>query len=182
MKRILVILLAVLPMMVAGQMVQPVTWTGETVGDSVRLTAVVEPGWHMTLISIGDEEIGEEIYETPYTITLAQAQPIRFNACDDQMCTAPAVWEYTSHAASGNEPIKNSKWRQVAVVDFPIGIVGRIVGDFYTLRVADNTDDGELLPEERRRTEGCGSLWAEYRYSVRGIRIAGDGTLWRVGA
>ncbi len=94
MKRILVILLAVLPMMVAGQMVQPVTWTGETVGDSVRLTAVVEPGWHMTLISIGDEEIGEEIYETPYTITLAQAQPIRFNACDDKMCTAPEVWEW----------------------------------------------------------------------------------------
>ena len=32
MKRILVILLAVLPMMVAGQMVQPVTWTGEDRG------------------------------------------------------------------------------------------------------------------------------------------------------
>ena len=94
MKRILFILLTCLPLFVAAQMVQPVTWTGETVGDSVRLTAVVEPGWHMTLISIGDEEIGEEIYETPYTITLAQAQPIRFNACDDQMCTAPEVWEY----------------------------------------------------------------------------------------
>ncbi|MBQ7997060.1 MAG: thioredoxin family protein [Paludibacteraceae bacterium] len=120
MKRILFILFVCLPLYVAAQMVQPVTWTGETVGDSVRLTAVVEPGWHMTLISIGDEEIGEEIYETPYTITLAQAQPIRFNACDDQMCTAPEVWEY---AAS---PQPSPKEREL----LPLGETGeRSLGD-----------------------------------------------------
>ena len=57
MKRILVILLAVLPMMVAGQMVQPVTWTGEEagtmdengIGDSVRIRATVDEGWHMSI-------------------------------------------------------------------------------------------------------------------------------------
>ncbi|MBR6508756.1 MAG: hypothetical protein IKT19_04435, partial [Paludibacteraceae bacterium] len=44
----------------SAQVIQPVTWSGEQVGDSVRLTATIEPGWHMTLISIGDETIGEE--------------------------------------------------------------------------------------------------------------------------
>lgn len=94
MKRYLIILLTILPLFAAAQMVQPVKWSGETVGDSVRLTATIQSGWHMTLISVGDEEIGEEIYESPYTLTLAEAQPIRFNACNDQMCTAPEIWEW----------------------------------------------------------------------------------------
>ena len=135
MKRILVILLAVLPMMVAAQMVQPVTWTGETVGDSVRLTAVVEPGWHMTLISIGDEEIGEEIYETPYTITLAQAQPIRFNACDDQMCTAPEIWEYASLSAESASPLSeasslSSDTERSLWLIFVLGLLGGLLAIF----------------------------------------------------
>ena len=90
------ILFALIPLFVSAEIVQPVKWTGEQVGDSVRVTATFEPGWHMTLISVGDEEIGEEIYENPYTLTLAQAEPIRFNACDDKMCTAPEVWEFMS--------------------------------------------------------------------------------------
>ena len=94
MKRYFIILVALIPLMVAAQLVQPVTWSGEQVGDSVRLTATIQPGWHMTLISVGDEERGEEIHESPYTLTLAQAEPIRFNACDDKMCTAPEVWEW----------------------------------------------------------------------------------------
>ena len=83
-----------MPLIMAAQLVEPVKWSGEQVGDSVRLTATIEEGWHMTLISIGDEEIGEEIHESPFTLTLATSQPIRYNACDDQMCTAPEVWEY----------------------------------------------------------------------------------------
>ena len=43
MKRILTILLAILPLMVAAQMVQPVKWSGEEIGDSVRLKAAIEP-------------------------------------------------------------------------------------------------------------------------------------------
>ena len=93
MRRILIILLTLIPLFVSAELVRPVKWSGEQVGDSVRVTATFEPGWHMTLISVGDEEIGEEIYESPYTLTLAQAEPIRFNACDDKMCTAPEVWE-----------------------------------------------------------------------------------------
>ena len=58
---------------------------------------------------------------------------------------------------------------------------GRTISYLHALRVADHSDDGELLLEERRRTEGCYSLWAEYRYSVRGIRVIGDGHLRSIG-
>ena len=58
MKRLLSILIctlcSVLCIPVLAQVLQPVKWSGEQVGDSVRLTATIEPGWHMTLISIGD--------------------------------------------------------------------------------------------------------------------------------
>ena len=54
MKRLLTILLCLFPLLVLAQVLQPVKWSGEQVGDSVRLTATIEPGWHMTLISLGD--------------------------------------------------------------------------------------------------------------------------------
>ena len=131
MKRIYFILLAFLPLWMAAQLVQPVKWTGEKMGDSVRLTAVVEPGWHMTLISIGDEEIGKEIYETPYTITLAQAQPIRFNACDDQMCTAPEVWEYEEASPKSSPEGKDlqSGSRSLWLI-FLLGLLGGLLAIF----------------------------------------------------
>ncbi len=83
-----------------AQVVEPVKWSGEVVGDSVRLTAVIEDGWHMTLISLGEETVGEE-YEGVYSVTLAKAVPVRFNACDDKMCTAPEVWELTDERMNG---------------------------------------------------------------------------------
>ncbi|MDD7293519.1 MAG: hypothetical protein PUG83_08485, partial [Clostridiaceae bacterium] len=60
MKRILGILLAVLPLMAAAQLVQPVKWTGEEIGDSVRLKAVIDPGFHMSIIEFGEREFDEE--------------------------------------------------------------------------------------------------------------------------
>ena len=95
MKRILTILLAFLPLLAVAQIVQPVKWSGEELGDSVRLKAEIEPGWHMTIIEFGEREFSDE-YVDSFTVTLAKAEltPIRFNACDDQMCTAPEIWEY----------------------------------------------------------------------------------------
>lgn len=97
MKRILCIISAIFyAMLMTAQIVEAVKWSGEEAGDSVRLTATIQEGWHMTLISIGDEEIGEEIYDSPYTLTFAKADlvPIRYNSCNDVMCTAPEIWEY----------------------------------------------------------------------------------------
>lgn len=131
MKRILGILLAVLPLFAAAQLVQPVKWTGENVGDSVRLTATIEPGWHMTIISVGTEEIGEEIYESPYSITLAKAEPIRFNACDDQMCTAPETWSYSEAVLQQSGPTaERSNSASGLLIIFLMGMLGGLLAIF----------------------------------------------------
>ena len=131
MKRILFILLAFLPLMAAAQIVQPVKWSGEEIGDSVRLTAVIEDGWHMTLISVGDEEIDEEIFESPFVLTLAQAQPIRFNACDDQMCTAPEIWEYQGKGQSDKvQSTKDDTNERSLWLIFILGLLGGLLAIF----------------------------------------------------
>ncbi len=98
MKRFLLFLMAVgCTLLMMAEIVEPVHWSGERVGDSIRLTAVIDEGFHMTIFAIGDKEF--DAWDAPeytgtYVLTLAQAQPIRFNACDDKMCTAPQTWLY----------------------------------------------------------------------------------------
>lgn len=96
MKRFITILLVLIPLFAAAELVQPVTWSGEEVGDSVRLKAAIEEGWHMTIIEFGEREFDQE-FTDEFTLTVAKTDlsPIRFNACDDKMCTAPEIWEYT---------------------------------------------------------------------------------------
>ena len=109
MKKFFTILVCLLPLCVSAQIVQPVTWSGEQVGDSVRLKAAIEPGWHMNIIEFGEREFDEEFADS-FVITLAQTDltPIRYNACDDKMCTAPEVWEYASLSAESASPLSEA--------------------------------------------------------------------------
>ena len=102
MKKFFTILVCLLSLCVSAQIVQPVTWSGETIGDSVRLKAAIEPGWHMNIIEFGEREFDEEFADS-FVITLAQTDltPIRYNACDDKMCTAPETWEYSNSPQDG---------------------------------------------------------------------------------
>ena len=119
-----------------AQMVEPVQWSGEEFGDSVRLKAEIEKGWHMNIIEFGEREFDEEFADS-FVITIAKADltPVRFNACDDRMCTAPEVWEYTAHAASGDEQIHNSQFtiqndgRSLWVI-FLLGLLGGLLAIF----------------------------------------------------
>ncbi len=105
MKRILNTIFAVMAIALTAQaqLVQPIKWAGEIVGDSVRLTATIEKGWHLNIIELGDGFYIDE-YEGTFTETVAMADTIRvrFNACDDKMCTAPENWEFV---ALGDEAI-----------------------------------------------------------------------------
>ena len=89
-----------------AQLIQPIKWTGEVVGDSVRLTATIEQGWHLNIIELGDGFYIDE-YEGTFTETIAKADTIsvRYNACDDKMCTAPETWEFVAvgDKAKGDE-------------------------------------------------------------------------------
>ena len=104
MKRILYTIFAVIAIALTAQaqLVQPIKWTGELVGDSVRLTANIEKGWHLNIIELGDGLYMDE-YEGTFTETVAKADTIRvrYNACDDKMCTAPETWEFVSNSESG---------------------------------------------------------------------------------
>ena len=118
-----------------AQLVEPVKWSGEVIGDSIRLTANIEQGWHLNIIELGDGEYDDE-YAGTFTETLALADTVvvRFNACDDKMCTAPETWEYvpapaettcdTSAALAGNETVKSIWWV------FLMGLLGGLLAIF----------------------------------------------------
>ena len=136
MKRILFILLACLPLMAAAQLVQPVKWSGEEMGDSVRLKAVIDPGFHMSIIEFGDFEYDDE-YVDSFVVTLAKTEltPIRFNACDDKMCTAPEVWEYSSLSAESASPLSeasslSSDTERSLWLIFLLGLLGGLLAIF----------------------------------------------------
>ena len=134
MKRILTILLALMPLLVAAQMVQPVRWSGVETGDSVRLKATIEEGWHMNIIEFGEREFDEEFADS-FVITVAKVEltPIRFNACDDKMCTAPEVWSFESTDRSADriqntDRITNDE-RSLWVI-FLLGLLGGLLAIF----------------------------------------------------
>ncbi len=110
MKRIMTILAVMAIALTAqAQIVQPIKWTGAVQGDSVKLTATIEKGWHLTIIELGDGFYKDE-YEGTFTEIVAKADTIRvrYNACDDKMCTAPETWEFVSLASSPDSPIASS--------------------------------------------------------------------------
>ena len=117
-------------------MVQPVTWTGEEIGDSVRLKAVVEPGWHMSIIEMGDFMFTQE-FKDSFEMTVAKTElaPIRFNACNDNMCTAPEVWEYSSLSSATERPLSeasplSSATERSILLIFLLGFLGGLLAIF----------------------------------------------------
>ena len=119
-----------------AQLVQPVHWSGEEYGDSVRIRAEVEPGWHMSIIEMGDFVFTQE-FKDSFEMTVAKADltPIRFNACDDQMCTAPEIWEYASLSAESASPLSeasslSSDSERSLWLIFILGLLGGLLAIF----------------------------------------------------
>ncbi len=132
MKKIYTILFALLPIFAAAELVEPVKWSGETIGDSVRIKATIEPGWHMSIIEFGDREFDEEFADS-FVITLAKNEltPIRFNACDDKMCTAPEVWEFKGiEDASLQDGNKSPTGNRSLLWIFVLGLLGGLLAIF----------------------------------------------------
>ena len=136
MKRIMTIFAAIAIALTAGaQLVQPIKWKGEVVGDSVRLTATIEQGWHLNIIELGDGLYMDE-YEGTFTETLAKADTVRvrFNACDDKMCTAPETWEFVSNSdsdlASNSDSGLTAEGGQSIWWVFVMGLLGGLLAIF----------------------------------------------------
>ena len=134
MKRITTILFAVIAIALTAtaQIVQPIKWTGAIEGDSVKLTATIEKGWHLNIIELGDGFYMDE-YEGTFTETIAKADTIRvrYNACDDKMCTAPETWEFVT-LANNQSPITNSEASETQSIwwIFVMGLLGGLLAIF----------------------------------------------------
>ena len=115
-----------------AQLIQPIKWTGEVVGDSVRLTATIEQGWHLNIIELGDGFYMDE-YEGTFTETIAKADTVRvrYNACDDKMCTAPETWEFVT-LANNQSPITDSEASETQSIwwIFVMGLLGGLLAIF----------------------------------------------------
>ena len=141
MKRIMTIFAAIAIALTAGaQIVQPIKWTGAIEGDSVKLTATIEKGWHLNIIELGDGFYMDE-YEGTFTETVAKADTIRvrYNACDDKMCTAPETWEWTlsnspsegeNLAKTNDTPLKGEMEGSSIWVIFLMGLLGGLLAIF----------------------------------------------------
>ena len=132
MKRIATILFAVIAIALTAhaQIVQPIKWTGAVEDDSVKLTASIEKGWHLNIIELGEGFYIDE-YEGTFTETVAKADTIRvrFNACDDKMCTAPETWEFVyADEVKGNEA--KAEGGQSIWVIFLMGLLGGLLAIF----------------------------------------------------
>ena len=132
MKRIATILFAVIAIALTAhaQIVQPIKWTGAVEGDSVKLTASIEKGWHLNIIELGEGFYIDE-YEGTFTETVAKADTIRvrYNACDDKMCTAPETWEFVyADEVKGNEA-KAEAGQSIWVI-FLMGLLGGLLAIF----------------------------------------------------
>ena len=123
-----------------AQIVQPIKWTGAIEGDSVKLTATIEKGWHLNIIELGDGFYMDE-YEGTFTETVAKADTIRvrYNACDDKMCTAPETWEWTlsnspsegeNLAKTNDTPLEGEMEGSSIWVIFLMGLLGGLLAIF----------------------------------------------------
>jgi thiol:disulfide interchange protein DsbD len=132
MKRLMTILFAVIAIALTAhaQIVQPIKWTGAVEGDSVKLTASIEKGWHLNIIELGEGFYIDE-YEGTFTETVAKVDTIRvrYNACDDKMCTAPETWEFVyADEVKGNEA--KAEGGQSIWVIFLMGLLGGLLAIF----------------------------------------------------
>ena len=133
MKKLMTILIAVIAIAVTAkaQLVEPVKWAGEVVGDSVRLTATIEKGWHLNIIELGDGFYIDE-YEGSFTETVAMVDTvrIRYNACDDKMCTAPETWEYVTVGDKAKVEEAKAEGEQSIWWVFVMGLLGGLLAIF----------------------------------------------------
>ena len=131
MKRIMTIFAAIaIALTVGAQIVQPIKWTGAIEGDSVKLTATIEKGWHLNIIELGDGFYMDE-YEGTFTETIAKADTIRvrYNACDDKMCTAPETWEFVAIGDKVKDDEAKGEGQSIWWI-FVMGLLGGLLAIF----------------------------------------------------
>ena len=134
-----VICIAFLALSLHAQILNPVHWSGELQGDSIRLTATIDDGWHLNIIELGDGEYDDEYNGTfSATVPASDTVEVRYNACDEMQCTAPETWVYVAAGTDENtaiasenveEPVGNQTDSNLWMV-FLMGLLGGLMAIF----------------------------------------------------
>lgn len=82
---------------VNAQILEPVHWHSEVIGDSIRVTATIDEGWQLSLMQLGDTEFdpwNEPEYAHTFTMMMSadSVLDIRYHVCDNEQCLAPAFY------------------------------------------------------------------------------------------
>lgn len=129
-RRLLSALLFILSLTaVRAEILNPVRWSGVPLpDDKVRITAIPDSSWHLTVISIGDSMIGEDFYGTS-VFTVRPADTIRYVACNDFQCLSPEiyVWEAAESSFSDNGAAVDT--RSLWTI-FLLGLLGGLLAVF----------------------------------------------------
>ncbi len=116
-----------------AQLVEPVKWSGEVIGDSVRLTANIEQGWHLNIMELEGGEYDDE-YEGTFIAIVPKTDTVRvrFNACDDKSCIAPEYFEFVTiaHSAEGASDSEASDNPKSIWWVFVMGLLGGLLAIF----------------------------------------------------
>ena len=133
MKKFIYTILAIFIAIAAqAQLVEPIKWAGTVDGDSVRLTATIQEGWHLNIIELGDGLYMDE-YAGTFTETVAMADTVRvrYNACDDKMCTAPETFEFITSAPEASiAATPDSEGEKSLWMVFLMGLAGGLLAIF----------------------------------------------------
>ena len=134
-----VICIAFLALSLHAQILNPVHWSGELQGDSIRLTATIDDGWKLHILEFEDGEYDDEYSGTfSVTVPVSDTIEVRYNACDDMQCTAPETWVYVAAGAEENtaiasanveEPVGNQTDSNLWMV-FLMGLLGGLMAIF----------------------------------------------------
>ena len=114
-----------------AQLVEPIKWKGEVIGDSVRLTATIEQGWHLNIMEIGYGEYDDE-YEGTFVAVVPKADTVRvrFNACDDKSCIAPEYFEFVTLGEEAKGDEAKGEGEQSIWWVFVMGLLGGLLAIF----------------------------------------------------
>ena len=141
MRKLILLLLCLLPLLAHAEILQPVHWQGEPFGDSVRITATIDEGWYLSVMQLAGEDVEDETEyrHTAVFVVPAHTPQIKSHACNDETCLAPEVWEYQSSAPTAAGSQKSSlEWGASQQSDsdrgllwiFLLGLLGGLLAIF----------------------------------------------------
>lgn len=96
MRKLILLLLCLQPLLAHADILQPVHWQGEPFGDSVRITATIDEGWYLSVMQLAGEDVEDETEyrHTAVFVVPAHTPQIKSHACNDETCLAPEEWVY----------------------------------------------------------------------------------------